>query len=64
METTTERGFKAVNFMRQVRNDLSDLYQADKQRYHDELRQAMAAFLATRTKATGSLPQAGPDPAN
>ena len=64
METTTERSFKAVDFMRQVRDDLSDLYRADKQRYHAELRQAMAAFLATRTKPADSLPQTGPGPAS
>ena len=37
METKTKNNFKAVDFMRQVRNELSELYQADKERYHKEL---------------------------
>lgn len=61
METKTKNSFKAVDFMRQVRNDLSALYHTDKQRYHDELKKSMSDFLATRTKpaANMALPQVG-----
>ena len=52
METEIKKKFKAVEFMREVRNDLSDLYQSDKQRYHDELKQAMDEFLKERRKST------------
>ncbi len=48
METKIKSDFKAVEFMRQVRNDLSTLYQNDKQRYHDELKQSMNDFIKTR----------------
>jgi hypothetical protein len=34
METKIKNSFKAVDFMRQVRNELSDIYHADKQCYH------------------------------
>jgi hypothetical protein len=61
METKTKNSFKAVDFMRQVRNELSDLFQSDKKKYHDELKKSMADFLKTRTKSTGNtvLPQPG-----
>ena len=52
METKTKSGFKAVEFMRQVRNELSFLIQSDKKRFHDELEQAMKDFLARREKKT------------
>jgi len=50
METKIKNSFKAVDFMRQVRNELSDIYHADKQRYHDELKKSMSDFLNLRTK--------------
>lgn len=55
METKTKNSFKAVEFMRQVRNDLSDLYQTDKERYHNELKKSMADFLAEGTKPQPTL---------
>jgi len=48
METEIKKKFKAVEFMREVRNDLSDLYQSDKKRYHEELKQVMDEFLKER----------------
>jgi hypothetical protein len=50
METKTKNTFKAVDFMRQIRNELSDLYHTDKERYHSELKKTMADFLSARTK--------------
>lgn len=50
METRIKSGFKAVEYMRQVRNDLATLYQTDKKRFHDELKQTMADFIAKRQK--------------
>ena len=50
MQTKTKTGFKAVEYMRQVRNDLSVLFQTDRQRFHDELKQTMEAFIANRKK--------------
>lgn len=50
METKIKNSFKAVDFMRQVRNELSDIYHTDKQRYHDELKKSMSDFLNIRTK--------------
>jgi hypothetical protein len=50
METKIKNNFKAVEFMRQVRNELSDLYHKDKQRYHDELKKSMSDFVNIRTK--------------
>jgi len=42
--------FKAVEFMRKVRNDMSLLFKNDKKRFHEELKQAMANFIANREK--------------
>jgi len=50
METKIKNSFKAVDFMRQVRNDLSDLYHTDKERYHKELKKSMEDFLNARAK--------------
>ncbi len=52
METEIKKKFKAVEFMREVRNDLSDLYQSDKKRYHEELKQVMKDFLKERQKVS------------
>jgi hypothetical protein len=48
MGTKTKNGFKAVEFMRQVRDELSLLIQSDKKRFHEELEQTMNNFLARR----------------
>ena len=50
MEAKIKNNFKAVEFMREVRNELSDIYHADKQRYHDELKKSMSDFLSSRVK--------------
>ena len=52
MQTKTQSAFKAVEYMRQVRNDLALMFQKDKNRFHDELKQAMADFIASREKAS------------
>lgn len=59
METKINKSFKAVDFMRQVRNELSDIYHADKQRYHEELKKSMSDFLNERTKSAGNKSIAG-----
>lgn len=51
MEMKTEKGFKAVEFMRKVREELSHLYNTDKKRYFEEVQKAMADFKAAREKA-------------
>jgi len=50
MLTKPKIAFKAVDYMTQVRAELSNLYQTDKSRFHRELNQAMTDFLANRTK--------------
>ena len=55
METKTKNTFKAVDFMRQVRNELSELYHSDKESYHKELKKTMADFLSTRTKSAANI---------
>ncbi|MEO6721174.1 MAG: hypothetical protein ABIN67_12465 [Ferruginibacter sp.] len=52
MQAKTKSDFKAVDFMRQVRNELSTLMQTDPKRFHDELKQTMAEFIAKRQQAT------------
>ena len=41
--------------MRQVRNELSELYHTDKELYHKELKKTMADFLSARTKSAANL---------
>ena len=55
MKTKIKNNFKAVDFMRQVRNELSDLYHWDKERYHKELKKNMTDFLATRKKSSANI---------
>jgi hypothetical protein len=46
METKnkTTRNFKAVDFMREVREELTSLYHKDRKKYLAELKQAMKDF--------------------
>ena len=44
MEKKTENEFHAVEFMRKVREELSNLYNTDKERYFIELKEAMENF--------------------
>jgi len=53
MKTKIEKGFKAVEFMRNVREELSNLYNTDKKRYFEEIKKAMADFKTMRQKARG-----------
>jgi mRNA-degrading endonuclease RelE of RelBE toxin-antitoxin system len=59
MEPKTENNFKAVEFMRKVRNELSDLYRNDKERFHKELKKTMDDFLSARNKASANTANSG-----
>lgn len=48
MKTITEKNFKAVDFMRKVREELSNLYNTDKKRYFEEIKKAMEDFKSAR----------------
>ena len=63
MQTKTKSDFKAVDYMRQVRNDLSTLMQTDPKRFHEELKQAMADFIEKRQKASSrqNIAESGTD---
>ncbi len=50
METKIKNNFKAVDFMRKVRDELSYLYYSDKKQYFEEVKKAMADFKATLEK--------------
>lgn len=52
MQTKTKSDFKAVEYMRQVRNELSTLIQTDPDRFHNELKQTMADFIAKRQQSS------------
>ncbi len=45
-----EKDFHAVDYMRQVRNKLSELYLTDKQKYLEYVRKAMADFKLRQTQ--------------
>ena len=55
METKTKNTFKAVDFMREVRDELSELYHTDKLRYHEELKKTMNDFLLKRLKSATNI---------
>jgi hypothetical protein len=55
METKDKSNFKAVDYMRKVRDELSDLYHSDKVRYHKELKKTMTDFLAARKKSSADI---------
>jgi len=44
METKNKKEFKAVDFMRKVREEMSALYHTDKKKYFEEIKKAMADF--------------------
>lgn len=54
-QTTKKKEFKAVEYMRTVRTELSDLYHRDKERFYDELKQATADFLSRRQQAVHNM---------
>lgn len=56
MQTKTNKDFKAVEFMRQVRNELSGIYQTDKVRYYNELKNAMRDFINHKTHIVANEP--------
>jgi hypothetical protein len=51
METKNKKDFKAVDFMRKVREEMSALYNTDKKRYFEEIKKAMADFKRRQKKA-------------
>ena len=55
METKAEQQFKAVDFMRQIREELSNLYNTDRKRYFEEIRKAMEEFKARRLQKPSNL---------
>lgn len=52
MKTPAKNKFKAVEYMRQVREELSTLIQDEPNQFHEELKKSMADFLARRKKAS------------
>lgn len=48
MQTKTKNDFKAVEYMRAVRNELFNMLQNDKERFNAELKKIMADFLTKR----------------
>lgn len=48
---TLEKEFHAVEFMRQVRSELTQLYLQDKHKYLDYLKKAMEDFKRKQEKA-------------
>ena len=48
MQTKIKSEFKAVDFMRSVRDELSELYHTDKEGFHNELKKSMEDFLTNR----------------
>ncbi len=44
----TEKEFHAVEYMRKVREEMSNLYNTDKKRYFEEIKQAMEDFKHPR----------------
>lgn len=59
METKTKNDFKAVDFMRKVRNELSDLYHTDRARFYKELKKTMDDFLSARKKSSANIVNSG-----
>lgn len=49
----TKKEFHAVEFMRQIRHELTDQFLLDKQKYLDYLKQAMKDFKLRQKKACG-----------
>lgn len=50
---TGNKEFHAVEFMRKVRAELTDLFLHDKQKYLDYLKQSMAEFKAKQKMTQG-----------
>ena len=53
MITKTENTFKAVDFMRKVRGELSNLYNNDRDTYFKEIKKAMDNFKQAKKKTSG-----------
>ncbi len=51
-KTKSKKAFKAVEFMREVRNDLSEEFLKDKKKYLKSLKDAMANFKLQQIKAS------------
>lgn len=48
-----KRNFKAVEYMRKIRAELSELYHQDKQKYFADLKRAYKEFKIRQNKAYG-----------
>lgn len=48
-------GFHAVEFMRQVRSEMTEQFLCDKQKYIDYLKQAMEDFKRRQKKANSDI---------
>ena len=47
----SEKEFHTVDFMRKVRNEMSEIYNTDKKQYFEEIRQAMEDFKTKRSQS-------------
>lgn len=52
MEAKIKSDFKAVECMRQIRNELATLFQIDKKRFHDELKTNHGGLYCQQRKAS------------
>lgn len=55
MQTKNKNNFKAVDYMRQVRDELSVMIQTDNNRFHNELKQTMVEFIEKRKKKFANM---------
>lgn len=54
MKTKTNN-FKAVEFMRKVRDELSSVYRTDREKYYNELKHSMAEFINNKSKNIANI---------
>jgi hypothetical protein len=54
MKTKTN-SFKAVEFMRKVRDELSSVYQTDREQYYNELKKSMAEFINNKSRNIANI---------
>lgn len=62
MKTDTTNKFSAVEYMRQIRSELSTLVQKDKKKFHAELKKAMQEFKARKIKEGDHSIASEPEP--
>ena len=54
MKTKTN-SFKAVEFMRKVRDELSSVYRTDREQYYNELKKSMAEFINNKSRNIANI---------